>query len=261
MPVYAHMPVVLNPSGRGKLSKRTHSFMDGQWQVLVRVEEFAQHGYLPEAVKNFLANVGWSFGQDREIFSMAEAIERFDLADINPAPTSLPYSKLEWINGQYIQQMEPLALAKAVKPFLDSAGYEVNPEALLVVMPAMKVRLKRLTDAVDFLRFLFEDAPLALAADDLTDKNLPREAALSGFRQARDFVHQVAPYDLENLSHGLFEIGESVTSNGKAGPFLGKMRLAVTGQQVSPPLFESMLALGRGRTLARLDEVIALFGA
>ena len=259
-PVYAHMPVILNPSGKGKLSKRTQSFMDGQYQVLVRVEEFMENGYLPAAVNNFLANVGWSFGEDREIFTIAEAIERFDLRDVNPAPTSLPYSKLEWLNGQYIQQMEPLALAQAIRPFLEAAGYEVNVEALLAVMPALRVRLKRLTDAIDFLRFLFDDVPLTVTAEDLTQRQLPYEAAQRGFQQARELVATVRPYDLETLSQGLYQIGESVVASGKAGPFLGSMRLAITGQQVSPPLFESMLALGRKRVLERLDEVLALFG-
>jgi glutamyl-tRNA synthetase len=101
-PLYAHMPVILNPSGKGKLSKRTQSFVDGQWQVLVRVEEFVESGYLPTAVNNFIANVGWSSGDDQEIFTVADIMPRFDLADVNPAPTSLPYAKLDWINGQHM---------------------------------------------------------------------------------------------------------------------------------------------------------------
>jgi glutamyl-tRNA synthetase len=258
-PVYAHLPVVLNPSGKGKLSKRTQAFSDNGQQVLVQAEEFREAGYLPEALRNFLTNVGWSFGDDREIFTMAEAIPRFELENINPAPSQLPYGKLEWLNGQYIQQMEPEELAKFVKPFLDREGFEVNPEALLLVMPAMSKRMRLPTDAIEFLRFLFDDVPLAETADSLTHKQLPRAAAQSGFLQARQFVATADPYDLDSLSAGLIAIGEQVTTSQKAGPFLGTMRLAITGQQVSPPLFESMLALGRQRTLARLDEILALY--
>jgi glutamyl-tRNA synthetase len=98
-----------------------------------------------------------------------------------------------------------------------------------------------------------------LTADDLTDKRLPPDAALSGFQQAHDFVQRVEPYDVETLGQGLRQIGEKVVTNNKASAFLGKMRLAVTRQQVSPPLFESMVALGRQRTLVRLDEVLTLF--
>lgn len=259
-PVYAHLPLVLNPSGKGKLSKRTQSFEDNGQQVLVKVEEFEEAGYLPQALRNFLANVGWSFGDDREIFTLQEAIPRFRLEDINPAPSSLPYSKLDWLNNQYIQQMEPLELAQALKPYLEAAGYEVNYEALLPVMAPMRQRLKRLTEAIDFLRFLFEEVPLEATAADLTHKKMPREAALKAFQEARRLVSTMQPYDLQHIKEGMYKIGESVTTNGKAGPFLGRMRFVVTGQKVSPPLFESMLALGRERTLARLDEAIALLG-
>lgn len=260
MPVYAHMPVILNPSGKGKLSKRTQSFEDDGLLVLVRVEEFAEQGFLPQAVVNFLTNVGWSFGDDREIFTMDEAIERFELSGINPSPTRLPYSKLEWLNGQYIQEMDDLELAKAIKPFLELAGFEVNVAALLAVVPAMKVRLKRLPEAVDFLRFLFVDEPLAETADSLTHKHLPPENARAAYRAARDFAANTDAYTLESISQAMTQIGESHTLNGKAGPFLGKMRQAITGQPVSPPLFESMLALGRERVVQRLDAILQIMG-
>lgn len=259
MPVIAHLPLVLNPSGKGKLSKRTQAFDDNGREVLVKVEEFQEAGLLPQAITNFLANVGWSFGDDREKFTLEEALPRLELADINPAPSRLPYDKLDWLNGQYIQEMTPAELAKVVKPFLDDAGYEVNPEALLLVMPAMRVRLKRLPEAIPFLKFLFEDVPLEFTADELTHKKMPADMVQEAFIRARDFVRDVQPYDLDTISQGMIEIGEGVTTNGKAGPFLGTMRLAITGQKVSPPLFESMLALGRERTLARLNEILELF--
>jgi glutamyl-tRNA synthetase len=258
-PAYAHLPLVLNPSGRGKLSKRTQAFDDGGQEVLVKVEEFQEAGILPDALNNFLANVGWAFGDDIEKFTMEEAIPRFGLEDVNPAPSRLPYDKLDWLNGQYIQELSPLELAQAIKPYLDEAGYEVNPEAFLLVMPAMSVRLKRLPEAIPFLRFLFEDIPLEETAESLSHKQMPFENAKEGYTRARDFVRDVENYDLESISAGMMEIGESVTLNGKAGPFLGQMRRAVTGQQVSPPLFESMLALGRERALARLEQIVALF--
>ncbi len=259
MPIYAHMPVILNPSGKGKLSKRTQSFTDGEYQVLVRVEEFRESGFLPYAVNNFLANVGWSFGGDVEKFTMDEAIARFGFDGVNPSPTRLPYSKLEWLNGQYIQEMDSLELAKAVKPYLEAAGYEVNVEALLIVMPAMKVRLKRFPEAIPFLRFLFEEGELMETAVSLSHKKMPLASAQKAYQAARDFVADTNSYDLDTISTAMQAIGEAHTDNGKAGPFLGQMRKAITGQQVSPPLYESMLALGRERVLKRLDQVLALF--
>jgi glutamyl-tRNA synthetase len=259
-PIYAHLPLVLNPSGKGKLSKRAQAFDDHGRQVLVKVEEFRDAGYLPAALNNFLANVGWSFGDDREVFPIAEAIPRFAIEDINPAPTRLPYDKLDWLTGQWIQMMEPLELARAVRPVLARQGHEVSPEALLAVAPALKVRLKKLTDAEAFLRFLWEDETggfAAPAADRLVSAKLPAAAARRGLQAARDLIAAAQPLDVATLSAGLTAIGESVTANGKAGPFLGALRLAITGQDVSPPVFESIVALGRARALARLDTVIA----
>ncbi|MCB9442607.1 MAG: glutamate--tRNA ligase [Ardenticatenaceae bacterium] len=258
-PVYAHLSLVMNPSGKGKLSKRSQSFTDDGQEVLVKVSEFQEAGLLPEAVVNFLANVGWSFGDDVEKFTLAEALPRFELTGINPAPSRLNYTKLDWLNGQYVQEMEPMALAKAVKPFLDAAGLEVNPEALLAVMPPMSKRLRRLTEAVDFLRFLFDDVPLELAPEQLVHKQMPYEAALDAFKQTCSLIATIESFDTETLGAALMQLGEQVTTNGKAGPFLGILRLAITGQQVSPPVFESMVALGRERTLARLYEVLTLF--
>ncbi|PIE81139.1 MAG: glutamate--tRNA ligase [Chloroflexi bacterium] len=259
-PLYAHMPVILNPSGKGKLSKRTQSFQDGQWQVLVKVDEYEEQGYLPVAVNNFITNVGWSSGDDEEVFTVAEVIPRFDLSDVNPSPTSLPYAKLDWINGQHIQQMSDMELAQALKPFLEAAGYEVNVAVLLAVIPAMKVRLKRLTDAIDFLQFLFaDDDAFDLTAEKLVHKQLPAEAAKQGYEQVLAFVQTTETFDLDTISSKVMGIAEKATLNGKAGPFLGKLRLAMTGQKVSPPVFESMLAMGRARCAARLQQVVALF--
>jgi glutamyl-tRNA synthetase len=227
---------------------------------MVRVEEFQEGGFLPEAVVNFLANVGWSFGNDREKFTMEEAIGHFDLADINPAETRLPYEKLDWLNGQYIQEMSAQELALALRPFLEAEGLEVNVDALLQIAPSMSVRLKRLPEAVEMLRFLFDDALPQLTVESITDKKLDQDAARKAFAETRDFIATLEPYTAETIGAGLAEIGERYTSNNKAGPFLGRMRQAMTGQTVSPPLFESMQALGRQRTLAHLDNALEVLG-
>src|SRR5690606_15914439 len=98
MPEYAHLPVLLNPNGKGKLSKRHAGFTEDGRQVLVLVDEFKRAGYLPQAVVNFLTNIGWTFGDDREIFSVEEAIERFDLRDVHPSNSRYPIEKLDWLN-------------------------------------------------------------------------------------------------------------------------------------------------------------------
>ena len=260
-PVYAHLPVVLSPSGKGKLSKRDQAFQENGVQVLVQVREYRDAGFLPAAVVNFVSNVGWSFGDDTEIYTVADSIPRFDLAGINPAPTNLPFSKLEWLNGQYIQQLSPVELAKALRPFLEAAGYEVNMEALLAIAPAINVRLKQLTEAVAKLEFLFKETLDPVTVDNITHKQLPRQQALAAFQAARDLVAAMPELSVDALGAALRQIGEKATANGKAGPFLGSLRYGMTGQAVSPPLFESMVAMGRARVLARFDELLELLSA
>ena len=259
VPKYVHLPVILSPSGKGKLSKRDQAFTDSGETVLVRADEYVSAGYLPQAVDNFLANVGWTFGDDIEKFTIEEAIARFDLADVSATPMKLPYSKLDWLNGQYIQEMDNEELAKALRPYLEAEGWEVNVDALLIVIEAMKPRMKTFPDAIPFLRFLFDDVPFATTAESLTHKQLPTENAKAAYQETRDFVAAAQPFDVPTISAGIGEIAGKHTLNGKVGPFLGKLRLGMTGQKVSPPVYESIVALGRERTLARLDEILALF--
>ena len=98
-PQFAHLPVLLNPNGKGKLSKRKQQFATDGKSVPVLVHEFVDAGYLPEAVMNFLTNIGWNMGGNREVFTAQEAIERFQLKDVNPANSAYPIAKLDWLNS------------------------------------------------------------------------------------------------------------------------------------------------------------------
>ena len=200
LPVYAHLPVVLSPSGRGKLSKRDQAFQDDGVEVLVQVREFRRAGYLPEALVNFLTNVGWSSGDDDEKFTVDEAVAKFDIDGINPAPAKLPYSKLEWLNGQYIQELSAEELARRLKPFLEEAGYEVNLDALLAVAPAIAPRLKKLSEASEWLAFLFGDEIAPVAPGELTHKKLPPESALDAYRRTVAFARDTETWDLDSIS-------------------------------------------------------------
>ena len=189
-PLFAHLPVLLNPNGKGKLSKRIARFdaADGS-SVPVLAHEFREAGFLPEAVINFLANIGWNFGDDREVFSVAEAIERFDLKDVNPANSAYPIAKLEWLNGQYIQSVDGDYLAGLLKPVLERAGYHVDDARLRQVVPILRVRLKALNDVVNMAGFFFDDWEKfsAPAADILIQKKMDVDStrlcpAGSGYR-------------------------------------------------------------------------------
>ena len=106
MPVFAHLPLILDPSGVGKLSKRKKR-AEGDEELLTFIREYREAGYLPEAMFNFLAIMGWSYSADTDLFTREQAIAKFDIADINPAAGALPMSKLDWMNGHYIRQLGP----------------------------------------------------------------------------------------------------------------------------------------------------------
>jgi len=145
-PAFAHLPVILNPSGKGKMSKRKASSADS-----VFVTEFRDEGYLPEALRNFLALVGWAPGSgiEQEIFTLPELIQLFSLDHVNPAPAAFSYDKLDWMNGMYIRALPVDELAKRIYPFLIKAGEEVDTERLLKITPDIQERLVTLNDAVE----------------------------------------------------------------------------------------------------------------
>ncbi|MBN1316493.1 MAG: glutamate--tRNA ligase [Anaerolineales bacterium] len=254
-PIYAHAPLILNPSGKGKLSKRTQAFSDAGQEILVQLREFKNAGYLPEAVVNFLTNVGWAFGDDREVFTPEEAIVRFELKDINPAPARLPYSKLEWLNGVYIREMEIETLAAKVQPFLQEAGYPADMDTLRQAIPLVQERLKTLHDVVPWLSFVFTDI-LSYDPSDLIAKKMDAVSTLAALRLTRELLNGLQDFE-ENVleEHLRWLVGEL---NLKAGQLFGIIRTATSGQKVAPPLFGTLAVLGKDKTLARIDRAIQM---
>ena len=253
-PVYAHAPLILNPSGKGKLSKRSQAFTDAGQQVLVQVREFRTAGYLPQAVVNFMCNVGWAFGDDREVFGLEEAIPRFELQDVNPAPARLPYSKLEWLNGVYIREMETTALAAAVRPFMEAAGLEVDSEVLIRAVPLVQERMKALKDAVQWMGFFFLRGELQYDPELLIGKKMDAAASHRALIQARDTLSDLTDFGEEVIESCLRELAPRLDL--KVGQLLGIIRVAVSGQKVAPPLFGTLAVLGKETTLARIEVAL-----
>jgi glutamyl-tRNA synthetase len=258
LPIYAHAPLILNPSGKGKLSKRAQAFSEDGQEVLVQVREFRAAGYLPEALDNFLCNVGWSFGEDREVFSLQEAVPRFDLQDVNPAPARLPYSKLEWLNGVYIREMAPERLAEAIAPYLRDAGLAVDQNTLVRATPLIQERIKTLRDAEGWLSFFFV-GELHYDPRDLIGKKMDAAGSLAALRRVRDVLAGVSSFDEATLEHELREL--TVEMQLKAGQLFGIIRTAVTGQRVAPPLFGTLAVLGRDESLRRISKGLSYLAA
>ena len=252
IPIYSHVPLVLGGDGK-KLSKRHGA---------TSVTEFRKQGYLPEAVFNFLALLGWAPGEgdEQEIFSREELIERFDLFRVNKAPAVFSYDKLDWMNGIYMRSLPEETLLERLLPFWQQAGLVPDPcpeqerKRLRRIVPLVQERLKRLDEIVEWTKFLFREIE-PVPVEKLVDKKMTPQASLAALRRARDLLAQVEPFEAEGMEPPMRALAEELGL--KAGQLFGLVRWATTGQQVAPPLFGTLAVLGRERTLARLDAAEA----
>lgn len=256
MPEFAHLPVMLNPNGKGKMSKRNPPRDQHGNIIPVMVHDYMKAGYLPEAMVNFLANIGWNYGDNQEIFSIEEAIARFDLKDVNEANSAYPVEKLDWINGHYMRELTVDDLARRLRPFFEEAGLQVDQERLLKLVPIIQIRIKTLAEAVPMAGFVFADWAQfeAPAADMLIPKKMDAaatitmlEASLARLEGLEDFSHETQHEACKTLTEEL---------NLKNSQVFGALRAAVTGQQVSPPTFETMEILGKAESLRRIRLAI-----
>lgn len=252
-PQFAHLPVLLNPNGKGKLSKRKQQFAADGKSVPVLAHEFIAAGYLPEAVMNFLTNIGWNFGDNREVFTTQEAIERFQLEDVNPANSAYPIAKLDWLNSQYIQDAAIDDLARRLKPVLEAAGYAVDEDLLRRVVPLLQVRLKTLNDVVAMAGFFFADwqAFEAPPSEVLIQRKMDSAATATVLSGAIPVLQRLDDFGSETQHSAMAAYAKDI--GYKNGQVFGSLRAAVTGQRVSPPTFETMEILGRSESIRRIE--------
>jgi glutamyl-tRNA synthetase len=254
-PIWAHLPVILNPNGKGKMSKRHAIGADGK-SIPVLLKEYIADGYLPEAMANFLANVGWSLDGSREVFTPDEAAAAFDIAAINPAPAAFPYDKLVWLNGVYIRQLDDDELYRRLLPFVaQGAGISVEAMAarpeLRLAVPLIKERIKTLADAAPMLDFFFIDGLLAYPDPQaLLGEKMSAAQSAEALHRSVNALAGLPVFDKESVEASLRAL--SAELGLKIRQLLHIVRVAVTGTKVSPPLFETIVILGRERTLARL---------
>ncbi|TVR18939.1 MAG: glutamate--tRNA ligase [Anaerolineaceae bacterium] len=260
LPQYAHLPVLLNPNGKGKLSKRHAGFSESGKQVLVLVKEFREAGYLPEAVINFLTNIGWNFGDEREVFDIEEAIERFDIGRVNPANSAYPIEKLDWLNGVYIREkMSAETLAGHLRKPLEQAGLNVDEATLQVVAPLVQTRIKTLNDVVDLAGFFFKPDFTPASADDLIQRKMDTAGMIAMLQHAEQRLKTLDDWQTDALHSAMLTVVEELGL--KNGQVFGGLRVAVTGQKVSTPTFESMEIIGRDESLRRIQQAINILQA
>lgn len=243
-PTYAHMPLLFGPDGR-KLSKRHGD---------TSLRHFREAGYLPEAMFNFMCLLGWSLGGDREIFTPAEAVAAFDLIDVSKNSAVFDVRKLDWLNGEYIRSLDPEDFIERVLPFL--GGLTVVQEAAFrSLAPLVQERTKWLTEAADQVRFLFIADEDLVHDEESWEKQMTKEFSRPALEGAVAVLERLDDWSLPMIESGLR--GWMEAEGLKPRQALQPLRVAITGSAVSPPLFESMVALGSPSTLTRLRRALA----
>ncbi len=250
-PIIAHLPVIIGKDGR-KLSKRHGATF---------VKNFREDGYLPDALLNYLLLNGWSAGggDEQEVMTRQEMIERFTLEQVHAAPATFSYVKLAWMTGLYMRNTPDAELTALIMPFLLQAGLPAEESQVRRMIPYIRERMTTtLKDAIPLVEFLFvETAPLGpqQAADLKVDPAAARrilESSLAAIRPLEVFE----PSDIEGALHDL----PDTSGTSKKAAFM-TVRVAVTGRKVTPPLFECMSVLGKPRTTERIERGIAALSA
>jgi len=243
-PVFAHLPVIKGANGK-KLSKR-----DGSVHTIT----FRQDGYLAEALLNFTLLIGWSEGDgtEQEIYTREELIKKFSLERVNPASGIFDYGKLAWMNGTYIRQMPYEEFHKLAKEVIEGKGMTIRDERLRAIGPLVQERVKVLAEIPPMVDFLCVDK-IQRNLDEMLAKDVDHPKAKLILQKAYDKLAALPEFAHAAIEAALRPMAEEFSV--KAGSVFGVLRIAVMGKKVTPPLFESLSALGREETLARIAEV------
>lgn len=248
-PQFAHLPIILAPD-RSKLSKR-----HGATSIL----EYRRMGYLPQAMLNFLALLGWSLDDKTEIISREDLVRHFSLERVGKAGAIFNIEKLNWMNGQYIRQMGQQALADALLDYWRSFPPPEIPrlpdrDYLARIVPLIQERMKTLADAAQLVPFFFKDR-VEYDTAELVQKGMDTEGTRRALESALSRLARLDAFDAQTIEPSLRALTEEL--GVKPGQLFGALRVATTGLKVAPPLFQTMEVLGRERTLAAIEEAIA----
>jgi len=257
VPVQAHLPTILDPSGQGKLSKRKKKAADGR-EMLTYIHEFQQAGYLPEAMVNYLALVGWSYDGETEFFSRPALVDRFSLERVSKAPAAFSYDKLDHMNAAYIRSLGPNDLSGRLLRVLLRHGVAADIDTVLALEPLVRERLRTLEDVVPLTDFVFAE-DLAYEPATLVQKGMDPASTMRALVAVREALATLSKFEEAAVEERLRSLAEELGL--KAGTLFGTVRVAVTGRTVSPPLFGTLAVLGKDKTLARLARAAEALAA
>jgi glutamyl-tRNA synthetase len=241
LPKFAHVSMILGKD-RTKLSKRHGA---------TSLSDYHDSGYLPEAMFNFLALLGWAYNDRTEIMTREEIIERFSLEKVNPAPAVFSKDKLDWMNGIYIRKLGVNDLARRLHPFLEKAGLRADMATVERLAPLIQERIKVLADVVDLAGFLFQEE-ITYDPQLLIGKKMDAADSLASLRSVYEVLDGLSSFGEEGLESTLRQLTQQLGL--KAGQLFGIIRVAITGKRVAPPLFGTLSILGKKRALTRIRK-------
>jgi glutamyl-tRNA synthetase len=243
-PIYAHLPLIANPD---------HSKMSKRKDPVSVSHDFKERGYLPEAMINFIAFLGWAPKDDKEIYSISDLIAEFDLSRVGKSASVFNHQKLDWLNGYYIRQLSIGELAKQLEPFYAKHGIIEKGEYLLKVASLVQERLKNFEEAYELTSFMFGneiDVPIELLTSKINNIEKTREA----LTKTQELLVK-AEFDSDALEKDLRILAVEIGISNKE--LFQTIRVAVCGTDVSPPLFLTLAVIGKEKVLARIEKALA----
>ncbi|MHB1948423.1 MAG: glutamate--tRNA ligase [Gammaproteobacteria bacterium] len=239
-PLYAHVSMILGSDGK-RLSKRHGA---------VSVMQYREEGFLPEALLNYLVRLGWSYG-DQEIFSIPELIELFDIRGINRSPAAFNTEKLLWLNQHYIKTLDPTHVAKELQWHMDRLGIDISKgPALVEIVKAQAERSKTLREMAEKSRIFYSELQYN---EEAVKKNLTADVA-PALAAIRDGLTQVSDWTKEAIHQVINATAEKLEL--KLGKIAQPVRVAVTGDTISPPIDVTLYLLGREQVVSRLNKAL-----
>jgi len=257
LPAFAHIPYVAEPGSKSKMSKRKIAEYE-KLGILVYLHQYIEKGYLPDALLNYLARLGWSFDASQEIFTRPELIDKFTLDKVNSAPASHDQDKLFWIEGEWMKTLPLEQKVRGVLPFLKSEGLVAEPLSegdrtrINQVIVALGDRLKVFSDILKLGRFFFTQA--FVLEPEAVKKRLSKQGVASMLAELDLVLAQVEPYHPAALEKAVHDYAEG--TGRKMGDVVNPLRVAVTGQGVGPGLYDCLFILGRATASSRIRQTL-----
>ena len=248
-PEFAHLPIILAPD-KSKLSKR-----HGTTSVL----EYRKQGYLPNAIFVFLSLLGWSLDDKTEVLTISEIIKHFSLERVSKSGAIFDIQKLNWLNGYFIRTVSDKSLAKTILEYWEKypeIGIHPVPSSsqMIPIVPLIKERIKTLQDVKPLVNFFFSD-DIQYKDEDLVQKGTDKETTKNALKRVVLNLSNIQQFNESNIATSLRLSAQEMEL--KPRQLLGSVRVALSGLEVSPPLFKSIEIIGRGKSFERIDNAIS----